>query len=55
MSRYQIYTNIHLTDSEEVEEIDAKSVDGLGETVRGMIDETIGSKIKKMRNGILIG
>lgn len=46
MSRYQIYTNTHLTDSEEVEEIDAKSVDGLGETVREMIDEAIGSKIE---------
>ena len=46
MSRYQISTNTYLPDSEEVEELDAKSVDGLGEIVRGMIDEAIGSKIE---------
>lgn len=46
MSRYQISTNTHLPDSEEVEELDAKSVGGLGEIVRGMVDEAIGSKIE---------
>jgi hypothetical protein len=46
MSRYQISTNTYLPDSEEVEELDAKSVDGLGEIVRGMVDEAIGSKIE---------
>ena len=46
MSRYQISTNTHLPDSEEVEELDAKSVDGLGEMIRGMIGEAIGSKIE---------
>ena len=46
MSKYQISTNTYLPDSEEVEELDAKSVDGLGEIVRGMVDEAIGSKIE---------
>ena len=46
MSRYQIFTNTHLPDSEEVEELDAKSVDGLSEIVRGMVGEAIGSKIE---------
>ena len=46
MSRYQISTNTYLPDSEEVEELDAESVDGLGEIVRGMVDEAIGSKIE---------
>ena len=46
MSRYQISTNTYLPDSEEVEELDAESVDGLGEIVRGMIDEAIGDKIE---------
>jgi len=46
MSRYQISTNTYLRDSEEVEELDTKSVDGLGEVVREMVDEAIGSKIE---------
>lgn len=46
MSRYQISTNTYLPDSEEVEELDAASVDSLGEIVREMVDEAIGSKIE---------
>lgn len=46
MSRYQISTNTHLTDSEEVEEIDIGSGADLNGVVKGMIAEAFEDQVR---------
>ena len=46
MSRYQISTNTHLTDSEEVEEIDIGSGADLNGIVKGMIAEAFEDQVR---------